>query len=446
MVWIFMEREKVLIIGAAGRDFHIFNTIFRKDRRYEVVAFTAAQIPYISGRTYPKELSGRLYPDGIQIYDESELPRLIKEKKVEACIMAYSDVEYNILMDKASLVNANGADFWLLAPEKSMLISKKPVIGVCGVRTGVGKSQTARYISKFLRKAGLKVVVIRHPMPYGILKDEIVERFAKLSDLDKYKATIEEREDYEPHIKNGFVVYAGVDYEKILRKAEKEADVILWDGGNNDASFIKTDLLIVIADPLRAGNELTYYPGETVARMADLLLINKVNSATPEEVKRVEKDLASINPRAKVVLADSIITADNPRIIKGSRVLLVEDGPSITHGGMKFGAATVAAEQYGAKEVVNAKQYAVGAIRDTFARYPRLNDELPAMGYSPKQLKDLEATINAADCDVVVSATPTDIRRLMNANKPIVQISYELVPKSKELDEQLERFAQGIKR
>ena len=441
-----MERKRIVIIGAAGRDFHVFNVLFRENKDYEVVAFTAAQIPFISGRPYPKELSGGLYPDGINIYDESELPNLIRSRKVDACIMAYSDVSYNTLGDKASLVNAAGADFWLVAPEKTFLKSEKPVIGVCGVRTGVGKSQTSRYISKFIRDAGLKAVVLRHPMPYGMLKDQAVQRFANLSDLDKQKATIEEREDYEPHIKNGFVVYAGVDYEKILRKAEKEADVIIWDGGNNDAPFVKTDLLFVVADPLRAGNELTYYPGETVARMAEVLIINKVNSASPDDVARVQHSLSSINPDAKIVLGDSVISVDNKKIIKNARVLLVEDGPTITHGNMKFGAATVAAEQYGAGEIVNAKKYAVGTMKDTFSKYPLLNDELPAMGYSIRQIKDLEATINAADCDVVVSATPTDLRRLVNVDKPIVQVYYELVPKNGALDAILKKFVHEIKR
>ncbi len=439
-----MNKKRIIIIGAAGRDFHVFNVLFRDNRDYEIVAFTASQIPFISGRDYPKELSGKLYPEGIHIYDESELPRLIKEMKVDACIMAYSDLSYDVLGDKASIVNANGADFWLIAPEKSYIRSKKPVIGICGVRTGVGKSQASRYVSRFLRNLGLKVVIIRHPMPYGMLKDEAVERFAKLSDLDKYKATIEEREDYEPHIRNRFVVYAGVDYGRILEKAEEEADVVIWDGGNNDASFIKTDLLVVVADPLRAGNELTYYPGETVARMADLLLINKINSATKEDIDRVQNDLRNINTHAGIVLCDSVISADNPQIIKGARVLLVEDGPTITHGGMEFGAATVAARQYGAGEIVNAKRYAVGLVKDTFKKYPKLSDELPAMGYSVKQIKDLEATINAADCDVVVSATPTDLKRIVNVNKPIVQVSYELAPKDRSFDLNLKKFAESI--
>ncbi len=435
-----MEKRRIIIIGAAGRDFHTFNVLFRENKDYEVVAFTAAQIPYISNKDYPPEVSGKLYPNGSDIYDEGELPRLIKELKADACVLAYSDLRYEDVMEKASLVNATGADFWLIAPEHAMIKSEKPVISVCGVRTGVGKSQTSRYVSKFLRKAGLRTVVIRHPMPYGILKDQIVERFSKLSDLDKYKTTIEEREDYEPHIKNGFVVYAGVDYGAILKKAEKEADVILWDGGNNDASFYKTDLLLVVADPLRAGNELNYYPGETVARMADMLIINKINSAKPEDIERVKEDLSKINPKAQIVLAKSEIWADNPRIIKGSRVLLVEDGPTITHGNMMFGAATVAAKQFGAGEIVEARKYAVGEMKATFKKYPKLDMELPAMGYSPKQIKDLEATINAADCDVVVSATPTDLKHLVNANKPIVQIYYDLVPVGSLLDNKLGAF------
>jgi predicted GTPase len=440
-----MGRKNIVIIGAAGRDFHTFNTIFRDSKGYNVVAFTAAQIPYISKRMYPKELSGKLYPEGIQIHDESELPGLIKSKKADACVMAYSDLSYNALGNKISIVNSSGADFWLISPEHAMIRSKKPVISICGVRTGVGKSQTSRYVAKIIRDSGLKTVVVRHPMPYGILKNQIVERFSKLSDLDKYKATIEEREEYEPHIKKGIVVYAGVDYGKILEKAEPEADVIIWDGGNNDASFYNTNLNIVVADPLRAGNELTYYPGETVARMADLLIINKVNSASPEDAARVRQDLSSINPRARIVLADSIISVDNPRIIKGSRVLLIEDGPTITHGNMKFGAATIAAKQYGAKEVVNARKYAVGAIKETFEKYPALNDELPAMGYSPKQIRDLEATINHADCDVVVSATPSDLKRLVVVDKPIVQVFYELAPKSKELDNELGLFIRKVR-
>lgn len=435
------RKRKVIVIGAAGRDFHTFNVLFRDNVDYEVVAFTAAQIPFISGRPYPEELSGKLYPKGIHIYDESELPKLIKDLGADICVIAYSDLRYQDLMEKASIVNANGADFWILAPEHTMLTSTKPVIAVCGVRTGVGKSQTSRYVALALRKLGVRVVVIRHPMPYGILKNEIVERFASLKDLDKYKTTVEEREDYEPHIRNGFVVYSGVDYEKILKKAESEADVILWDGGNNDASFIKPDLLLVVADPLRAGNELTYYPGETVARMADVLIVNKVNNAKKIDVERVVNDLREINDRAKIIYADSVISVDNPSGIKGKRALIVEDGPTITHGGMLFGAGSVAAKEYGAGEIVNAKKYAVGTLKVVYEKYTRLSDELPAVGYSPKEIRDLEATINSADCDVVISATPTDLRRVVNVNKPIVQVSYELVPRGNTLDDEIARFA-----
>ena len=435
--------KNVIIIGAAGRDFHDFNVLFRDNGSFRVVAFTANQIPFISGRPYPRELSGRLYPEGIKIYDESELPRLIHDLKADICVMAYSDLKYQDVMEKASVANANGADFWLVSPERTMLESSKPVVSVCGVRTGVGKSQTSRYVALALRGMGLKVAVVRHPMPYGILKDEIVERFASLKDLDKYKTTVEEREDYEPHIKNGFVVYAGVDYEKILRRAEKEADVVLWDGGNNDAGFFKADLSIVVADPLRAGNELSYYPGETVARMADILVINKVNSAKEADIERVADDLRQINETAKIIRANSVVRVDNPNGIKGKRVLLVEDGPTITHGGMLFGAASVAAKEYGAGNVVNAKKYAVGTLKDVFTKYSHLSDELPAVGYSPKQVRDLEATINAADCDAVISATPTDLRHIVNANKPIVQVYYELSPKGKVLDDALKAFAKN---
>jgi len=437
-----LVKEKIIILGAAGRDFHVFNTLFRNNVDYDVVAFTATQIPYISDRRYPPELSGRLYPKGIKIYDEAQLPALIKKQRgLCICILAYSDLKNEEVMQKASLINAHGADFTLLAPQDSMLKSSKPVIAVCAVRTGAGKSPTTRYVAKLLRKLGKKVVIIRHPMPYGDLKKQAVQRFATIRDLDRYKATIEEREDYEPHIVNRFVVYAGVDYEKILRAAEKEAEVVIWDGGNNDTPFIKPDLMITVADPLRAGNELTYYPGETSARLADVLLINKVNSASAGDVERVRENLKRINNRAKVILAESRVGVDNPHLIKDKRVLLVEDGPTITHGNMKFGAATVAAKQYGASLIVSAKQYAVGEIKATFDKYPALEEELPAMGYSPKQIRDLEATINKADCDSVVSATPTNLRHLIRANKPIVQVTYEIYPIGKELDDIIKRFA-----
>ncbi|MGC8680282.1 MAG: cyclic 2,3-diphosphoglycerate synthase [Candidatus Micrarchaeia archaeon] len=440
------RKKRVIIMGAAGRDFHNFNTLFRDNPNYEVVAFTATQIPYIVNRIYPKELSGSLYPKGIKIYDELDLPLLIKKLKVDECILSYSDLSFTTVMDKASIVNSNGADFSLIAPERTMLKSKKPVIAVCAVRTGSGKSQTTRYIASMLRDLNYKVVIIRHPMPYGILKEQIMQRYETLKDLDKYKATIEEREDYEPHIRNGFVVYAGVDYGKILESAEKEADIIIWDGGNNDAPFIKPDLLITVADPLRAGNELNYYPGEIVARIADVLLINKINSASKEEIDVVTNNLHLINPKAKIVYAESVVNVDNPRLITGKKVLVVEDGPSITHGNMKFGAGTVAAKLYNAAEFVDAKKYAVGTIKETFKKYPKLDVELPAMGYSPKQIKDLEATINNAECDSVVSATPTDLRRILNLNKPLAQVSYELKPRGNELQDIIKKFVARIKK
>jgi predicted GTPase len=441
-----LQRKKVIIIGAAGRDFQNFNVLFRNDPDYDVVCFTASQIPFISNRIYPKELSGKLYPEGIKVYDESELTFLIKRYKADICIISYSDLPYNEVMKKGSIANAAGADFWVVAPIKTMINSSKPVVAVCGVRTGVGKSQTTRYVAKLLRSLGKKVVIIRHPMPYGILKNEIVERFATIKDLDKYKTTIEEREDYEPHIKNRFVVFAGVDYEKVLRAAEKEADIVIWDGGNNDAPFIKPDLFITVADPLRAGSELTYYPGETVARMADVIVINKVNSASADELRMLEKNLREINKPAKIIYADSVVSPDNPKLIKGKRVLVIEDGPTITHGGMRIGAGMVAAREGGASEVVRARDYAVGEIRETFNKYPKLDLELPAMGYSVKQIRDLEATVNGADCDVVVSATPTNLRNIININKPIVQVSYELVPKSSELDHIIIHFAERVKK
>ena len=356
------NRKKVIIIGAAGRDFHNFNVLFRDNKDYDVVAFTANQIPYISDRVYPKELSGSLYKNGIKIYDESELQNLIIKNNVDISIMSYSDLPYNEVMKKCSIVNAAGSDFWLVAPEKTMLKSKKPIIAICAVRTGCGKSQTSRYVAKKLRDMGKRVILIRHPMPYGVLKDQINERFEKLSDLDKYKTTIEEREDYEPHIKNNFVIYAGVDYEKILRSAEKEADIIIWDGGNNDAPFIKPDLFITVADPLRAGNELTYYPGEIVARMADVIIINKVNSATKKELSLLEYDIKSINKTADIIYANSLVMPDKPGMIHGKTALVIEDGPTITHGGMRFGAGMIAAKNNNAK-IISAKKYAVGEIK-----------------------------------------------------------------------------------
>jgi len=434
------EKKRVIILGAAGRDFHDFNTLFRDNDNYEVVGFTANQIPYISNRTYPKELAGKLYPRGIHIYDESELPELIKKLNADVCIQAYSDLPDVEVMHKASIANANGADFWLISPENTMLKSNKPVIAVCAVRTGSGKSQTSRYVAALIKKSGKVPVVIRHPMPYGDLKKQAVQRFSSVKDLDKYKCTIEEREDYEPHIRNRTIVYSGVDYAKILEEAEKEADIIIWDGGNNDASFIKPDLLITVADPLRVGNELTYYPGETVARMADVLLINKVNSASEVEVSQLKSNLAKINSKATVVLANSTISVDNPSLIEGKRVLVVEDGPTVTHGGMRFGAATVAAKNYNAKEIVDPRKYAVGSIKQAYEKYTQLGAVLPALGYSEKQISELKAVINNADCDSVVSATPTNLSHIIEVDKPIAQVSYELQPIGKEFDSIIEKF------
>lgn len=435
-----MAPKNVIIIGAAGRDFHNFNMLFRDDPSYRVVAFTATQIPFIANRRYPKELAGRLYPEGIKIYDESELAGLIKRYKADICVLSYSDLRYQDVMSKASLANAAGSDFWLVAPEKTMLKSRKPVISVCGVRTGVGKSQTTRYIAGKLRDMGFRIGIVRHPMPYGELKNQIAERFATLKDLDRYKTTIEEREEYELPVRLGFIVYAGVDYGKILELAEKESDIIIWDGGNNDTQFFSSDLSVAVADPLRAGNELTYYPGETVVRMADVVIINKVNSASKEEISRVSSDIKSINDSARVVMADSVVRADNESILKGSRALLVEDGPTITHGGMRIGAATVAAEKFGVRSVVDAKRYAYGTIKDTYAKYPKLGRELPAMGYSAKQIKDLEHTLMRADCDVVLSATPIDLKRLVNIDKPIVHVSYDLSPRGGAFDSIIRAF------
>ncbi len=440
-----MDRIKVIIIGAAGRDFHNFNILFKDNESYEVVAFTANQIPYISGRKYPSALAGRLYPKGISIFDESELGDLIKRYKADLCVLSYSDLPYAEVMHKASIVNSCDADFIMIAPNRTMIKSTKPVIAVCAVRTGCGKSQVSRYISKHLKSKRLKVAIIRHPMPYGVLKNEIVERFASLKDLEKYKATIEEREDYEPHIRNGFVVFAGVDYEKILRAAEKEADVIIWDGGNNDAPFIKPDLLITVADPLRIGHESAYYPGEIVSRMADVLLINKINAVNKFDISALYKNLRKINKKAGFVYAQSIVNADKKDVIKGKSAMIIEDGPSITHGGLRFAAGTVAAKKYHAGEIVDAHKYACGSIAKTYDRYPELGVELPAMGYSIGQIKDLEKTINAAKCDIIISATPTKLSNILHANKPIVNITYELKPLGSKFDTILNNFVKAIK-
>ena len=421
-----MQRKRVIIMGAAGRDFHNFNVYFRDNEEFDVVAFTATQIPDIDGRKYPAELAGKLYPDGIMIYSESELPELIKKYDVDQVVFAYSDVPYDYLMSRSAIVNAAGADFVLMGAKTTQLKSNKPVIAVCAVRTGCGKSQTTRKVAKILRDAGKKVVAIRHPMPYGNLVEQKVERFAEMSDLDKYKCTIEEREEYEPHIVSGTIIYAGVDYEAILREAEKEADIILWDGGNNDLPFYKSDLHITVADPHRPGDELFYYPGEANLRAADVVIINKIDTADPESVLAVRESIQTVNPNAVVIDGASPIFVEDYHLIKGKRVLVVEDGPTLTHGEMTYGAGVVAAEKFGAKELVDPRPYTVGTITETFKKYPDIGTLLPAMGYGEKQIKDLEETINKTDCDVVIIGTPIDLRKLVNINKPAVRVTYEL--------------------
>lgn len=434
-------RTRVVIMGAAGRDFHNFNVYFRQNDQYEVVAFTAAQIPKIENRVYPPELAGPLYPKGIKIYPEEELPNLIKKYDVDQVVLAYTDLSHITVMNKASLVLACGADFRLMGPKATMLKSKKPVISICAVRTGSGKSQTTRKVSDILRSKGLRVVVIRHPMPYGDLKNQVCERFATYEDLDKYQTTIEEREEYEPHIDRGNIVYAGVDYQKILEEAEKEADIILWDGGNNDFPFYKPDLQIVLVDPHRPGHELTYYPGETNARMADIVIINKIDSAKPDHVEQTIKNIKKLNPKATIIKAASPITVENPDLIRDKRVLVVEDGPTLTHGGMSYGAGIVAARKYAAKEIVDPRPYAVGSIKKVFEEYPQIGALLPAMGYSPEQIGELKQTIEATDCDTVIIGTPIDLRRLLKVNKTTVRIKYELQEIGKpDLEEALENF------
>ncbi|MGB9824325.1 MAG: cyclic 2,3-diphosphoglycerate synthase [Candidatus Hydrothermia bacterium] len=419
-------RKKVLIMGAAGRDFHNFNVFFRDNEEYEVVAFTATQIPDIAGRKYPAELAGKLYPDGIPIYHEDELEELIKKHKIDFVVFAYSDVSHEYVMNRASRAMAAGASFMLLGPDHTMLKSSKPVISVCAVRTGSGKSQTTRKVAEILKKLGKKTVVIRHPMPYGDLTKQVVQRFASHEDLDKHNCTIEEREEYEPHIDRGNVVYAGVDYEKILRQAEQEADVILWDGGNNDFPFFKPDLHIVVADPHRPGHEVTYHPGETNLRMANVIIINKVETAYPEDIQVVRENARSANKHATIIEAASPIFVEDHEKIKGKRVLVIEDGPTLTHGEMAYGAGYVAAEKYGASEIVDPRPYAVGSIKETYEKYTQLEVILPAMGYSPKQLKELEDTINAVPADLVIVATPINLGKILKINKPYVRVKYEL--------------------
>ncbi len=415
--------QKVIIMGAAGRDFHDFNMYFRENPDFEVVAFTATQIPDIEGRQYPHELAGTLYPKGIPILPESELTELIRKHDIDLVFLSYSDLPHEYVMHKASEVLAAGADFSLLGPNHMQLKAKVPVISICAVRTGCGKSQTSRRVADILRKAGKKVVAVRHPMPYGDLREQVCQRYATYEDMDKYKCTIEEREEYEPHIDRGVILYAGVDYEKILREAEKEADIILWDGGNNDLSFYKSDLHIVVADPHRAGHEKCYHPGETNLRMADVVVINKVDTAYPEDVFAVRESVRQLAPQAVIIEAASpqFIDAD----ITGKNVLVVEDGPTLTHGGMPYGAGTMAAERMGAI-LVDPYPYAVGSIRETFDKFEHLGPVLPAMGYGDKQVKELEETINAVECDAVVVGTPIDLTRIIKVNKPAYRVKYEL--------------------
>lgn len=424
-----MEKRKVIIIGAAGRDFHNFNTYYRDNAAYQVVAFTAAQIPDIDGRKYPSELAGARYPGGIPIHPQKELPELIKTLQVDECVFAYSDIHYTEVMQIGAVVNAAGADFTLLGPNSTMLKSKKPVISVCAVRTGTGKSQTSRKIIETLLGRGLKVVAVRHPMPYGDLTKQRVQRFATVEDLKRHNCTIEEMEEYEPHVERGNIVYAGVDYAAILEAAENDpdgCDVILWDGGNNDFSFIKPDLAITVLDPHRPGHELAYYPGEVSLRTADVAIINKVDSAEAKDVETVERNIKSANPDCVMMKAESTISVDDKDKIAGKRVLIVEDGPTLTHGEMKLGAGTVAAERLGVKEIIDPRPYAVGSLIETFDKYPHIGNVLPAMGYGEAQLKDLEETINNTDCDAVIIGTPIDLTRVISVDKPCSRVHYDL--------------------
>lgn len=421
-----MSRIRTIIMGAAGRDFHNFNTFYRDNEKYDVVAFTATQIPNIEGRKYPTELAGKLYPEGIDIYPESELPELIKKFDVDEVVFAYSDVPYDYVMHKAALVNGLGADFRLMGTKETQVESTKPVVAICAVRTGCGKSQTTRRVAEILQDMGLKVAAIRHPMPYGDLVKQRVQRFATYADLDKHECTIEEREEYEPHIDSGVIVFAGVDYEAILREAEKEVDVILWDGGNNDFSFYKTDLLITVVDPLRPGHESAYYPGEVNTRMADVIVINKVDTADAEDIMKVRENVQALNPNAVIIEAASPISVDDPSAIRGKRVLVVEDGPTLTHGGMKIGAGWVAARRFGAGEIVDPRPFAVGELAATFEKYPETGSILPAMGYGEQQIRDLEKTIDAADVELVVIGTPIDLTRVLKINKPSQRVGYSL--------------------
>ena len=436
------NRERILILGAAGRDFHNFNVFFRNKPQW----IHRSQIPDIAWRLYPPELSGRLYLAGLPIWPEDALEEIIEEHHVDRCILSYSDLSHQAVMDLASRVLAIGADFGFLGGWHTMLKSKKNVIAVCAVRTGAGKSQVVRYITSVIRPSGLRAVVVRHPMPYGNLSDEAVQRFSSLDELDAANLTIEEREEYERHISKGTVVYAGIDYEAILRQAEREADVIIWDGGNNDTPFFKPNLWITVADALRPGHEISYHPGETNFRAADLIVINKANSASEEDIISIEANAAELNPRAFVIVAGSEVTAENPRVIKSKRVLVIEDGPTITHGEMAYGAGEVAAKKYGAGEIIDPRPFAVGSLKNIFLRFSHIGKVLPAMGYYPEQIKELEETINNAKCDSVVIASPIDLRRLIKINKPSTYVFYDLIDMSRPfLREKIEQFIVATK-
>ena len=436
-----MSKKRILIMGAAGRDFHNFNVVYRNDATCEVVAFTATQIPNIDNRVYPAELAGPLYPKGIPIYQESMLVDLIRDLKISDVVFSYSDVPHEYVMHQAAIVNGAGANFTLLGAEPTMLKAKVPVVAICAVRTGCGKSQTTRRVSEILKAKNRRVVAIRHPMPYGDLVKQTAQRFAQYDDLKKHHCTIEEMEEYEPHIDMGNVVYAGVDYGEILRQAEQEADVILWDGGNNDTPFYQPDLWMTVVDPHRAGHELRYYPGETNFRKADVLIINKMDSATPEGIATNRENIQRINPDALVIEADSPLVIENPDMIRGKRALVVEDGPTLTHGGMQYGAGVVAARKFGASEIIDPRPWVKGTIADTFKKYPDIGPLLPAMGYGDEQIRDLQATIDAVDCDVVIIGTPIDLSQLISISKPVVRVQYRLEEKGKlTLNDVLEKF------
>jgi predicted GTPase len=421
-----MKTRKIIIAGAAGRDFHNFNVLYRSNSNVEVVAFTATQIPDIDGRMYPPELAGPNYPNGIPIHDESELANLVKKHKADEVLFSYSDVTYTHVLQVGSIAMAAGAKFSLASPTKTMVESTKPVVSVCAVRTGCGKSQTTRIVSDILTDMGKKVIAIRHPMPYGDLVAQKVQRFANVEDLKKHKCTIEEMEEYEPHIDRGRIIYSGVDYEAIVREAEKEADIILWDGGNNDTSFYKADIEIVVVDPHRVGHELLYYPGQVNFLRADVIVINKVDSASAQDIAKLEENIRKHNPTAIVIKANSALEVDNPELIKDKRVLVVEDGPTLTHGEMKYGAGVVAAEKFGAKELIDPRPFTTGTITETYKKYPNIGTLLPAMGYGDKQVADLQETINNVDCDTVVIGTPIDLNRIVKIEKPTVRVKYEL--------------------